>query len=39
MEYGYTHVVRGTPNKVKSTTDPSIKGSGVLSIKYEGYFP
>ena len=39
MEYAYTHVVGVTPNKVKSITDPSLKGSEVLSIKYEEYFP
>ena len=38
MEYGYTHGVRGIPNKVKSTTDPSLIGSGVLSMGYGGYF-
>ena len=39
MEYRYTHGVGGTTNKVKSTTDPSVIGSGVLSMGYGGYFP
>ena len=39
MEYGYTHGVGCTPNKVKRTTDPSLIGSGVLSMGYGGYFP
>ena len=39
MEYRYTHVVGGTHNKVKSTTDPSLIGSGVLSMGYGEYFP
>ena len=39
MEYGYTHGVGGTPNKVKSSTDPSLIGSGILSMGYGGYFP
>ena len=38
MEYGYTHEVGGTPNKVKSTTDSSLIGSGVLSMGMEGIF-
>ena len=39
MEYWYTHGVGGTPDKGKSTTDPSLIGSGVLSMGYGGYFP
>ena len=39
MEYGYTHGVGGTHNKVKSTTHSFLIGSGVLSIGYGMYFP